>query len=361
LKLAFWLALAAGPLAVLLWMAGGWWPPVVEALYSRGLYPWVMAPVSRALAALPFAVAPVLLVAGVLAAVGALFLHPRGWMGVLAGLSVLVAWFILGWGLNYQRESWAANVGWTVRGGTVAELDALARDLAARVGPLRAQAWKDGPPPWLKLIRAIPAAYDHAALRWPLLAGQFAAPKASPAPESMSWLGISGIYMPFTGEPLVNTGPGQWSLPFTAAHESAHLHGWAREDEANFLAFLVLRDCGDPRLEYSAWSMALLYVAEALGSAAPDGAARWKAIAATLPHDVLEDWRSYFRYWDRFKGPVQQAAQSVNDAYLKVQGQADGVKSYGRMVDLLLAAEAVWGSTSGPGESTPAPSKPAPR
>jgi hypothetical protein len=27
----------------------------------------------------------------------------------------------------------------------------------------------------------------------------------------------------------------------------------------------------------------------------------------------------------------------VNDAYLKSQGQAQGVRSYGRMVDLLLA------------------------
>jgi len=29
--------------------------------------------------------------------------------------------------------------------------------------------------------------------------------------------------------------------------------------------------------------------------------------------------------------------ERVNDAYLKTQGQADGVRSYGRMVDLLLA------------------------
>lgn len=345
---------------MLVWVAAGWSPAVVELVYSRCLYPWIMAPLSRLVAMLPFALAPALLVAGLAAAVGAFFLHPRAWLGVLASLSVLVAWFILGWGLNYQRQSWAANVGWSVRGGTVSELDALARDLASHVGPLRTQAWKDGTPPWLALIReGIPRAYDQAARRWPLLAGHFAAPKAAPAPETMSWLGISGIYMPFTGEPLVNPGPGQWSLPFTAAHESAHLHGWAREDEANFLAFLVLRDCGDPRLEYSGWSMALLYVAEALGSAGPDGAARWQAISKTLPSEVLDDWRGYFRYWDRYKGPVQQAAQSVNDAYLKVQGQADGVKSYGRMVDLLLAGEAsAWGSASGPGESRPGPTGP---
>ena len=34
---------------------------------------------------------------------------------------------------------------------------------------------------------------------------------------------------------------------------------------------------------------------------------------------------------------VREVSSKVNDTYLKVQGQAQGVRSYGRMVDLLLA------------------------
>jgi hypothetical protein len=34
---------------------------------------------------------------------------------------------------------------------------------------------------------------------------------------------------------------------------------------------------------------------------------------------------------------VREVSSKVNDTYLKVQGQSQGVRSYGRMVDLLLA------------------------
>ncbi len=340
LRLAFWIGLGSGPVALVVLALGTLAPAVVEKFYSRGFYPWLTVPLSRLSALVPFPLAPVLLVLGVGAAVGAFFFYPKAWMGVAAALSFLLAWFVLGWGLNYQRLSWADNQGWTVRGGTVTDLESLAKRLATRAGPLRQQAWKDGTPPWAALLsKGIPLAYGHAAQRWPILAGRYPGPKAAPVSLLFSWLGISGIYLPFTAEPLVNTGPQSWSLPFTAAHESAHLHGWAREDEANFLAFLVLADCGDARLEYSAWSMALLYVAGSLNDAGPAGVGAWKAITASLPHEVLDDWKAYFGYWERFKGPLQQAAQAVNDTYLKAQGQADGVKSYGRMVDLLLAWE----------------------
>jgi len=340
MKILFWVALASGPLALLVLFLGSVAPVAVEHVYSRGLYALLSPWISRLSALVPFALTPALLLLGLALAVAAFFLHPRAWMGVLAGLSVVVAWFVFGWGLNYQRQSWAANVGWSVKGGTAADLEGLAKVLAARTTTLREQAWKDGRPDWIGLMKdGIPRAYDRASKKWPLLVGRYPGPKAAPGGEGLSWLGISGIYLPFTGEPLVNVGPGGWSLPFTAAHESAHLHGWAREDEANFLAFLVLEDCGDPRLEYSAWSMALLYVAGALQEQGEGGEAAWKTIAATLPRAVLDDWKAYFTYWDRFKGPVQKAAQAVNDTYLKAQGQSDGVKSYGRMVDLLLAWE----------------------
>jgi len=337
-KLVFWVAALSGPASLGLMALGSLVPTWVEMAYSRGVYATLTPVISRCFGWFPFPVAPILLILAVLAWIASLFYHPKAWLGLVAGLSVLVAWFVLAWGLNYQRLSWGENLGWSVRGGSVAELEALAQTLAARAGALRAQVFDHGTPPWHEVLKVgIPRAYEKASHQWPLLAGRYPGPKAVPGLDGLSWLGISGIYLPFTGEPLVNLGPGGWSLPFTAAHESAHLRGWAREDEANFLAFLVLEDCGDPCLEYSGWSMALLYVATALEAQGTPGVTAWKAIARTLPPALLQDWKDYFHYWDRFRGPAQTATQAVNDAYLKVQGQADGVKSYGRMVDLLLA------------------------
>ena len=39
----------------------------------------------------------------------------------------------------------------------------------------------------------------------------------------------------------------------------------------------------------------------------------------------------------RYESRLGDVQERVNDAYLKTQGQREGVQSYGRMVDLLLA------------------------
>ena len=46
---------------------------------------------------------------------------------------------------------------------------------------------------------------------------------------------------------------------------------------------------------------------------------------------ALAAWRA------RYESRLGDVHEKVNDAYLKTQGQPDGVRSYGRMVDLLLA------------------------
>ena len=49
------------------------------------------------------------------------------------------------------------------------------------------------------------------------------------------------------------------------------------------------------------------------------------------------DLRGYNEYWDRYDGQVEAAVDQLNDGYLKHNQQESGVKSYGMMVDLLLA------------------------
>ena len=52
---------------------------------------------------------------------------------------------------------------------------------------------------------------------------------------------------------------------------------------------------------------------------------------------VLEDFRSASEFWRARRSVVTDVGRLSNDLYLKSQGEAEGVASYGRMVDLLLA------------------------
>ena len=52
---------------------------------------------------------------------------------------------------------------------------------------------------------------------------------------------------------------------------------------------------------------------------------------------MLTDLQAQSEYWKQFETPVAAAASSINDSYLKINRQQEGVRSYGRVADLIIA------------------------
>lgn len=69
--------------------------------------------------------------------------------------------------------------------------------------------------------------------------------------DVMSFTGILGYYNPFTAEAQYNAGLPSSYLPFTLAHESSHQLGFAREQEANFIGYLIGINSSNFELRYS--------------------------------------------------------------------------------------------------------------
>jgi len=63
----------------------------------------------------------------------------------------------------------------------------------------------------------------------------------------------------------------------------------------------------------------------------------YKEVRSQYSEGVNRDMQDWREYWVKFEGPVERVSNSVNDSFLKAHRQQDGVHSYGRMVDLLLA------------------------
>jgi hypothetical protein len=124
---------------------------------------------------------------------------------------------------------------------------------------------------------------------------------------------------------------------FAALHEVAHERGFAREDEANYLAVKVGTNSGDRELAYSAALMAFLHLRGSLNAA---DFARGLNLSLETDAAVRRDLKAIQQFWavpSKAVQAVREVSSAVNDTYLKVQGQSQGVRSYGRMVDLLLA------------------------
>ena len=152
--------------------------------------------------------------------------------------------------------------------------------------------------------------------------------------EVMSYMHITGVYSFFTGEANINVNFPDYTIPYTAAHEMAHQRGIAREDEANFVAFLVTTHSTDPYVRYCGYLNAYEYVASALYSA--DKELYYDAVAK-LNGQIKEEMAAYSRFYDKYRDTtVSQVSGAVNDSYLQSQG-TPGTVSYGMVVDLTVA------------------------
>src|SRR5699024_3577053 len=114
----------------------------------------------------------------------------------------------------------------------------------------------------------------------------------------------------------------------------SHLKGFMREDEANFIGYAACIHSEDLYFRYSGYLMGWVYAGNALAQADPEGFA---ALRSALPQAALTDLSYNNAYWDAFQGKVAEVSTRVNDTYLKLQDQQDGIQSYGRVVDLMLA------------------------
>ena len=146
--------------------------------------------------------------------------------------------------------------------------------------------------------------------------------------------GISGYTCYLTGEAAVNPQIPAQALPFNMAREMAHRMCVARDNEADFSAFLACEASDNPEYQYSGYFMAYRYCLSALRSGAPESAEK---IAAGCVSEFAADLASYDRFYeDHQDKEITELGNKVSDAYLAVTGGDTGIPSYGRVSDYLV-------------------------
>ena len=180
-----------------------------------------------------------------------------------------------------------------------------------------------------KLIRA----YDSMNEEYSLLTNYISRVKPVYFSPVMSDLGISGIYSFFTGEANVNVEYPDYCLPFTSAHELAHQRGICRENEANFVAFLVCIYSDDDYVRYSGYLNMYEYLASALYRTDRE---LYRDVLNKLSPVAVADMQAANAVYNKHKdSPLGKINDRLNDAYLKANG-TDGVVSYGYVVRLAV-------------------------
>ena len=178
-------------------------------------------------------------------------------------------------------------------------------------------------------------AYDRLCEKHDFLDGFSSRLKPVMLSEPMSYTHITGIYTFFTGEANINVNFPDYTIPYTAAHELAHQRGIAREDEANFVAFLVCLESDDPYIRYSGILGTYEFVMSALYSADYE---RYSEIWHTVPQQIHGEQAAYSAFFEKYRDNLAATvSDATNDAYLKGQGASEGSRSYSMVVDLAVA------------------------
>ncbi len=257
----------------------------------------------------------------------------------VAFLSGFYFLFTLMWGLNYHRRpiQEITRINSDQMNGT--ELVNLCRKLILLTNESRKRVSADETKPLKillsqeQILKQALAGYQHISKIYPELTYSRPAVKSVLVPELMSFFGIGGIYFPFTGEANVNMDPPAFLLPETVCHEMAHQIGVASEDEANFVAYLVCRYNPEPAFQYSANYSAMKYAMNRLHFENPDLFEQFKK---TLSPGVQQDLEANKKYWESFKNPIEVVSDTIHDLFLKANDQEEGIRSYSRVVELLL-------------------------
>ncbi len=328
-----------------------WYPEWVENNYTYGVYPYISKAQRWLFGWIPFSIGDLFYVFLILVLIyrtvlfcRLLFRRKLQRRHFTAGLQQIIFFFLfvyvffnLLWGLNYNRRGISHQLAIQVKPYSLTELDTLTRTLQARLNSyaeMVTPAARDAFNKKKTLFNEARDAYRMAGEKFSFLQYTPGSVKPSLFSYAGNYLGFQGYYNPFSGEAQVNTTIPSFLEPFVTAHEIAHQLGYGKENEANFVAFLALRHYESPVFKYSMYFDMYNY---AIGELYRRDTSVARAIQLQLHPQVVTDIRSYRKFYDRHRNPLESFVMWGYGHYLKANNQPGGKQTYNEVVAWLIA------------------------
>jgi hypothetical protein len=324
----------------------------VERYYTYGVYPLISQGLRLILGWIPFSMGDILYVAAGLFLVlkvvklfRLLFTRRlrqslswsafRKYLCILLGIYVV---FNLFWGLNYNRQGIAAQLGLDVRRYNQPDLRAVTETLhsrlnshAALVDSIRRTRLDDNSTLFNEGVKS----YERVRSTYPFLRYRYPSVKASLFGGMGKYFGYTGYYNPFSGEAQLKTSIPVFLKPFVVNHEIAHQLGYGKENEASFVSYLVSRESEDIDFRYSVY-YELFNNAWRQCRRAGDTAFA-SALFNTLHPRVLADHDEQVRYLQSTRNPIEPFMSGAYDRYLRLNNQPKGKATYDEVTAWLIA------------------------
>jgi hypothetical protein len=360
-----WIRLVWPGLLALLVTVFGFFPSAVERFYSLGVYPAISTLLRLFTKYIPFSLGDLIYIAFVIRLIIKLIrwiilLGKKKYTRQMLGFSLyraaqflLWAWvvFKLVWGLNYDRQGIAHQLGIEKRAYTKDEITKLTNNLIDKVNESRRLLPDTVLParPLDSIYREAYRSYQTRSYEYDFLNYRNRSVKASLFTSVGDYMGFTGYYNPFSGEAQLRTDVPRILVPYIACHEMAHQLGYASESEANFVGYLAASASKDPYFRYSVY-LDLFSYAQGEQVDMYGREKDYKTFEAVIKQNrerldtlVKKDRRAIREFFNKRKNRVSPAVSSLYDQYLKMNKQTQGIRSYDEVLGWLIAYQKKYG------------------
>ncbi|WP_103070287.1 DUF3810 domain-containing protein [Aquimarina sediminis] len=334
------------PVQIILIKIVSFFPEIIEQLYSNGLFVYISKALRYVFGWLPFSFGDILYCVLIILLIRFLikkvFTKNIKWKEVLldfgATLSIVYASFHILWGMNYYRlplhEILKIDDQYTE-----GELVQVSENLISQANFLHSRLEQNDslsiqiPYDKEEIFQKTIPAYDQLHKIFPELKYHPKSIKTSILSLPLTYMGFSGYLNPITNEAQVNGLILNYKAPTTSCHEEAHQLGFAKENEANFIAALTTINYDDQYFNYSGVTFALKFCLNDLYLRNEEKAI---CLIEKLRPGIRRNYLEVNEFWESYENPLEPIFKSTYDSYLKANNQPDGIETYSYVVALLV-------------------------
>jgi len=321
-------------------------PEWIETYYSNGIYPVISKFFRLLLGWIPFSIGDIIYGLLVFFALRYIILKRRKikakplvfLRNIVVVLSIAYFTFHLVWGMNYYRKPIHKTLKISETH-TDEALENLIEKLIVKANAIHIEITKDSTKavqiPYAKneiFDRTIDG-YTQLKKKYPFLEYKNPSLKKSLFSLPLTYSGYAGYLNPFTNEAQVNSKIPLFRFPVVAGHEVGHQIGYSAENETNFIGYLVTANNDDIYFKYAAYSYALSYC---LSDIRYYDEELFRSYYDKLNVGVKKNYQELADFWNDYENPLEPVFKSIFSSFLKINNQADGIKSYSRVVSLLV-------------------------
>ncbi len=322
------------------------YPQAVEQWYSNGIYPVISKGFRYAFGWLPFSFGDVMYAVLIVLAVREIVILIRNrfktiksfLLRTLAMISIVYFAFHLLWGMNYYRlplhKSLSIDNEYTTQ-----ELVSLTEKLLDNSNRLHTQlavsdsVVVDYAFAKAEIFNKTLNGYEALQEKFPTLQYPPKSIKNSLLRYPLSVMGYSGYLNPITNEAQINGMVPAHRWPVISCHEQAHQLGFAKENEANFMAVMATLNNEDMHFQYSGSIFALRYC---LNDVYRRDKELGELLKSKMHPGILAQYQLSRDFWDEMDNPLEPLFDLFYSNYFKANNQPRGLESYSYMVALLV-------------------------